>query len=287
MKARLQSGELDYKEVEITFPGRSMAPVSILGAGNFEQMEMDLQNMFEKIMPKQSQTRRLTVSQARPILLQQEIESLIDPEKINQAAVNLTEESGIVFIDEIDKITSDEGSSRGPDVSRQGVQRDLLPIVEGTTVNTKHGPVKTDHILFVAAGAFHRSKPSDLMPELQGRFPIRVEMHDLTRDDFARILREPRASLLRQYQALLGTEGITLEFTEAAIETMADIAYHVNRSTQNIGARRLHTILERVLEELSFDASDRTDKHVVIDEPQVRERLDALSQDEDLSRFIL
>ena len=169
---------------------------------------MDLQGMFEKIMPKQSQTRRLTVGQARPILLQQEIDALIDPEKINQAAVTLAEESGIVFIDEIDKITGDEGSGRGPDVSRQGVQRDLLPIVEGTTVNTKYGPVKTDHILFIAAGAFHRSKPSDLMPELQGRFPIRVELHDLTRDDFARILREPRASLLRQYQALLATEGI-------------------------------------------------------------------------------
>ena len=192
MKARLSAGELEDREVELTIPGRAMAPVSILGAGNMEQMEMDLQNMFEKIMPKQSQTRRLTVREARPVLLQQEIDALIDPEKINQTAVTLTEESGIVFIDELDKITSDEGSSRGPDVSRQGVQRDLLPIVEGTTVNTKYGPVKTDHVLFVAAGAFHRSKPSDLMPELQGRFPIRVEMHDLTRDDFARILREPR-----------------------------------------------------------------------------------------------
>ena len=171
MKARLQSGELEDREVEITFPGRSVAPVSILGAGNLEQMEMDLQNMFEKIMPKQSQTRKLPVRQARPILLQQEIDALLDPEKINQAAVSLAEESGIVFIDEIDKITTDEGSRRGPDVSRQGVQRDLLPIVEGTTVNTKHGPVKTDHILFIAAGAFHASKPSDLMPELQGRFP--------------------------------------------------------------------------------------------------------------------
>ena len=220
-------------------------------------------------------------------MLQQEIEALIDPEKINQAAVSLAEESGIVFIDEIDKITGDEGSRRGPDVSRQGVQRDLLPIVEGTTVNTKHGPVKTDHILFIAAGAFHRSKPSDLMPELQGRFPIRVEMHDLTRDDFARILREPRASLLRQYQALLGTEGINAGVHRAAIEAMADLAFHVNRSTQNIGARRLHTILERVLEDLSFDASDTTEKHVVIDEKLVRERLEALSQDEDLSRFIL
>jgi ATP-dependent HslUV protease ATP-binding subunit HslU len=278
MRARLVLGQLEDHEVEITFPGRSMAPVSILGAGNFEQMEMDIQGMFEKILPKATQTRRMTVSQARPILLQQEIDSLVDFDKIIQTALGLAEESGIIFLDEIDKITSDEGSRSGPDVSRQGVQRDLLPIVEGTTVNTKHGLVRTDHILFIAAGAFHRSKPSDLMPELQGRFPIRVEMHDLTRDDFARILREPRASLLRQYQALLATEGITLEFTDAAIEVMADLAYNVNRTTQNIGARRLHTILERVLEEL---------KHVVIDEPQVRERLEALSKDEDLSRFIL
>jgi ATP-dependent HslUV protease ATP-binding subunit HslU len=287
LKARLESGELEEREVEITLPGRSMAPVSILGAGNFEQMEMDLQNMFEKIMPKPSQTRRLTVKQARPVLLQQEIDSLIDPDKINQAAVNLAEESGIVFLDEIDKITGEDAPGRGPDVSRQGVQRDLLPIVEGTTVNTKHGPVKTDHVLFIAAGAFHRSKPSDLMPELQGRFPIRVEMHDLTRDDFARILREPRASLLRQYQALLATEGITLEFADAAIETMADLAFHVNRTTQNIGARRLHTILERVLEDLSFNAPDHPKKAVTIDESLVRERLEALSNDEDLSRFIL
>jgi ATP-dependent HslUV protease ATP-binding subunit HslU len=287
MKARLEAGELEDREVEITLPGRAMAPVSILGAGNFEQMEMDLQNMFEKIMPKPTQTRRMTVKQARPVLLQQEIDSLIDPEKINQAAVTLAEESGIVFLDEIDKIAGDESPGRGPDVSRQGVQRDLLPIVEGTTVNTKHGPVKTDHVLFIAAGAFHRSKPSDLMPELQGRFPIRVEMHDLTRDDFARILREPRASLLRQYQALLATEGITLEFADAAIETMADLAFQVNRSTQNIGARRLHTILERVLDELSFDAPDRPEKHVTIDDSLVRARLEALSKDEDLSRFIL
>jgi ATP-dependent HslUV protease ATP-binding subunit HslU len=287
MKGRLLAGELEDREVEVTFPGRPMAPVSILGAGNFEQMEMDIQGMFDKILPKATQTRRMTVGEARPILLQQEIDSLIDLDKITQAAVHLAEESGIIFIDEIDKITSDEGSRSGPDVSRQGVQRDLLPIVEGTTVNTKHGPVKTDHVLFIAAGAFHRSKPSDLMPELQGRFPIRVEMHDLTRDDFARILREPRASLLRQYQALLATEGITLEFADAAVEAMADLAYNVNRTTQNIGARRLHTILERVLEELSFDASDRADKHIVVDEALVRERLEALTRDEDLSRFIL
>jgi len=287
MKGRLLAGELEDREVDVTIPGRPMAPVSILGAGNFEQMEMDIQGMFDKVLPKATQTRRMTVDQARPILLQQEIDGLIDFDKITQAAVSLAEVSGIIFIDEIDKITSDEGSRSGPDVSRQGVQRDLLPIVEGTTVNTKHGPVKTDHVLFIAAGAFHRSKPSDLMPELQGRFPIRVEMHDLTRDDFARILREPRASLLRQYQALLATEGITLEFADAAIEAMADLAYKVNRTTQNIGARRLHTILERVLEELSFDASDRADKHVIVDEALVKERLEALSQDEDLSRFIL
>jgi ATP-dependent HslUV protease ATP-binding subunit HslU len=288
MKARLDAGELEGREVEITMPGRSMAPVSIFGAGNMEQMEMDLQGMFEKIAPKPPQTRRVTVAEARPLLVAQETEALIDPEKVQQAAVTLAEESGIVFLDEIDKIAGDDGGGgKGPDVSRQGVQRDLLPIVEGTTVTTKYGPVKTDYVLFIAAGAFHRSKPSDLMPELQGRFPIRVELQDLTRDDFARILREPRASLIRQYQALLSTEEVKLEFTPEAIDAMADLAFQVNRSTQNIGARRLHTILERVVEDLSFDAPERDDKHVVIDAPFVRERLETLAKDEDLSRFIL
>ncbi len=287
MKARLEAGEMEDREVEISVPGRSGAPVSVLGAANMEQMEMEIQGMLEKMLPKSNQSRKMTVKDARPILLAQETESLIDQDKVNQAAIALTEESGIVFLDEIDKIAGDEGSSRGPDVSRQGVQRDLLPIVEGTTVNTKYGPVKTDHVLFIAAGAFHRSKPSDLMPELQGRFPIRVELQDLTRDDFARILREPRASLIRQYEALLATEGITLEFTPDAIESMADYAFQVNRSTQNIGARRLHTILERVIEDLSFDASDRTEKHVVINAQEVHRRLEVLAKDEDLSRFIL
>jgi ATP-dependent HslUV protease ATP-binding subunit HslU len=288
MKTRLESGELEDREVAVTLPGKTIAPVSILGAGNMEQMEMDLQNMFEKIIPKGAQTRTMTVREARPLLLQQETEALIDPEKVNAAAVSLAEESGMVFLDEIDKIAGDEGGGgKGPDVSRQGVQRDLLPIVEGTTVNTKYGPVKTDHVLFFAAGAFHRSKPSDLMPEFQGRFPIRVELQDLTRDDFARILREPRASLLRQYQALLATEGLDVEFTPDAIDAMAEIAFQVNRSTQNIGARRLHTILERAVEDISFDAPDRAEKRVRIDAEYVRTRLDPLAKDEDLSRFIL
>ncbi len=289
MREKLRNGSLDDREVEITMPGRAVAPVSILGAGNMEQMEMDLQGMFEKMIPKPPQPRKMAVAQARPMLIAQEADAQLDTEKINQQAVALAEESGIIFLDEVDKIAGDpEGAGRGPDVSRQGVQRDLLPIVEGTTVNTKYGPVKTDHVLFIAAGAFHRSKPSDLMPELQGRFPIRVELTDLTRDDFARISREPRASLIRQYhQALLATEGLDVEFTPEAIDAMADYAFQVNRSTQNIGARRLHTILERVLEEMSFDAPDRAEKRVVIDAEQIKSRLDAIAGDEDLSRFIL
>ncbi len=288
MRSRLLAGELDDREVEITMPGRSVAPVSILGAGNMEQMEMDLQGMFEKILPKSSQTRKLTVKDAKPFLLAQETEALIEPDKVHQAAIHLAEESGMVFLDEIDKIAGDEGGGgKGPDVSRQGVQRDLLPIVEGTTVTTKYGPVKTDHVLFLAAGAFHRSKPSDLMPELQGRFPIRVELKDLTRDDFVRILKEPRASLVKQYQALLATDGVDLRIGDDAIDAMADLAHQVNRSTQNIGARRLHTILERVVEDVSFDAPDRSEKVVTIDAAYVRERLEAVVKDEDLSRYIL
>ena len=289
MKVQLDAGELEDRQVELIVPGRSAPPVSILGAANMEQMENDLQSMFEKFMPKNPQKRVVTVAEARPILIAQESEALIDSDKLNQAAVQLAEQSGIIFLDEIDKIAGGEdgGGGRGPDVSRQGVQRDLLPIVEGTTVTTKYGPVKTDHVLFIAAGAFHRSKPSDLMPELQGRFPIRVELQDLTRDDFIRIMREPRASLIRQYEALLATEGLAVTFADDAIDAMADLAHQVNRTTQNIGARRLHTILERVVEDLSFDAPDRAEKQVTIDAAYVRDRLDALAKDEDLSRFIL
>jgi ATP-dependent HslUV protease ATP-binding subunit HslU len=215
-----------------------------------------------------------------------EIESLIDKATVTERAVELVENDGIVFLDELDKVCGPQ-SGHGPDVSRQGVQRDLLPVVEGTTVNTRYGPVKTDHILFIAAGAFHNSKPSDLMPELQGRFPIRVELTDLTRADFLRILTEPKHALTKQYAELLGAEGVTLEFTPDGVEALAEIAFEVNRTTQNIGARRLHTILERVVEEISFEAPDIPSKRVTVDGAYVRQRLEGIWQKEDVSRFIL
>src|SRR5437660_7853453 len=250
-------------------------------------MDVDFQNMFEKLMPKQSQNRQIPLKDARRILLEQEAEALIDRQVVTEKAVELAENQGIIFLDEIDKVCG-PASAHGPDVSRQGVQRDLLPVVEGTTVNPKHGPVRTDHVLFIAAGAFHASKPADLMPELQGRFPIRVELSDLTRDDFLRILTEPKHSLTRQYAALLDAEGVALEFTKDGVEAVADIAYEVNRTTQNIGARRLHTILERVVEEISYLAPDQLPaKKVTVDAAYVRERLDGILKTEDLSRFIL
>jgi ATP-dependent HslUV protease ATP-binding subunit HslU len=251
-----------------------------------EQMDVDFQNMFERLMPRQSQQRQVPIREARRILLEQEAEALIDRQVVTEKAVDLAENHGIIFLDEIDKVCG-PASTHGPDVSRQGVQRDLLPVVEGTTVNTRYGPVRTDHILFIAAGAFHVSKPADLMPELQGRFPIRVELTDLKREDFLRILTEPKHALTRQYAALLATEGVALEFTADGIEGLADIAFEVNRTTQNIGARRLHTVLERVAEDISFRAPDLEDKRVVIDGKYVRERLDEVLQKEDLSKFIL
>ena len=242
--------------------------------------------MLEKMMPVRRESHRLSVREARKVLLAQESEKLVDREKIQQRAIERVEQSGIVFLDEIDKICGSE-SKHGPDVSRQGVQRDLLPIVEGSTVITKYGPVKTDHILFIAAGAFHGSKPSDLMPELQGRFPIRVELADLTKDDFVRILHEPRNSLTRQQVELLATEGVSIEFTEDAIDLMAQLAYDLNRRSQNIGARRLYTVIERVVEIISFDAPDLTEKKVSITADYVRQRLAGVVKDEDLSQFIL
>lgn len=285
LKARLEAGELEDRMVELSVEQKAV-PVQIFSNLGMEQMDVDFQNMFEKIMPKQNQQRQLPVKEARRVLLEQETEALIDRQVVTEKAVELAENQGIIFIDELDKVCG-PASGHGPDVSRQGVQRDLLPVVEGTTVNTRYGMVRSDHVLFIAAGAFHVSKPSDLMPELQGRFPIRVELTDLKRDDFLRILTEPKHSLTKQYAELLATEGVTLEFTPDGIEAVADIAFEVNRTAQNIGARRLHTILERVVEEISYEGPDRQEKHVRIDAGYVRGRLDTVLQKEDLSKFIL
>ena len=285
MKAKLETGELEEKMVELSIEQRQV-PVQIFSNMGMESMDVDLQNMFEKIMPRGNQARQITVKEARKILMEQETEALIDRAVVTEKAIELAENQGIIFIDEIDKVCG-PSSGHGPDVSRQGVQRDLLPVVEGTTVNTKYGPVKTDHILFIAAGAFHTSKPADLMPELQGRFPIRVELTDLTKGDFLRILTEPKYALTKQYSELMATEGVQLEFTADGISELADIAFDVNRTTQNIGARRLHTILERVVEEVSYESSDLTEKHILIDAKYVRDKIGEILKKEDLSKFIL
>jgi ATP-dependent HslUV protease ATP-binding subunit HslU len=285
MKARLEAGELEDRQVELSVEQRAV-PVQIFSNLGMENMDVDFQNMFEKLMPKQSQNRQMPIGAARKVLLEQETEALIDRQTVNEKAVELAENQGIVFIDEIDKVAGN-ATGHGAEVSRQGVQRDLLPVVEGTTVNTRYGPVRTDHILFIAAGAFHMSKPSDLMPELQGRFPIRVELTDLKREDFLRILTEPKHALTKQYAELLGTEGVQLEFTRDGIEALADTAFEVNRITQNIGARRLHTILERVVEEISYQAPDLAKKKLTIDAAYVRGRLAEIMEKEDLAKFIL
>jgi ATP-dependent HslUV protease ATP-binding subunit HslU len=285
MRARLEAGDLEERSVELNVEQKAV-PVQIFSNLGMEQMDMDFQSMFERIMPKQAQQRQVSIREARRILLEQETENLIDRQVVAEKAVELAENQGIVFVDELDKICGPQ-SSHGPDVSRQGVQRDLLPVVEGTTVNTRYGPVRTDYVLFIAAGAFHLSKPSDLMPELQGRFPIRVELTDLKREDFLRILTEPKHALTKQYAELLATEGVELTFSPDGLEALADIAFEVNRTTQNIGARRLHTILERVVEEVSFEGPDLADKRVVINGNYVRERLTSILEKEDMTRFIL
>jgi len=284
MRAMLATGELDQRRVEVAMEQKQI-PMMLTGIG-MEQMDLDLQSMFERILPRHTSRREMTVAEARIILFEQECEELINRDKVQAEAIDLAENTGIVFIDEMDKIVASE-HAHGADVSRQGVQRDLLPIVEGTTVQTRYGFVKTDHVLFIAAGAFHRAKPSDLMPELQGRFPIRVELNELTREDFVRIMTEPKGALTKQYRALLETEGVELVFEDEAVESLAAYAYQVNQTTQNIGARRLYTIMERMLEELSFEAPDMKRGRVVINKAYVTERLDELSQDEDLSKFIL
>ncbi len=285
MKARLEAGELEDRLVELNVEQKT-TPMQIFTNLGMEQMDIDMQGMFERLLPRQSQQRQIPLREARRLLLEQETDALIDRQVVTEKAVELTENQGIIFVDELDKICG-PASAHGPDVSRQGVQRDLLPVVEGTTVNTRYGPVRSDHILFIAAGAFHVSKPADLMPELQGRFPIRVELTDLNREDFLRILTEPKHSLTKQYAALLATEGVSLEFTPDGIEALADVAFEVNRTTQNIGARRLHTILERVVEDVSFAGPDLSDKRVRIDGDYVRGRLNEILQKEDLSKFIL
>ena len=281
----LEAGQMEERTVSIITETRAI-PMIMGNMPGMESMEMDFQEIFEKIAPKNRTKRELTVKEARDFLIEQESDRLLNKEKIQAAAIELAENLGIIFIDEIDKIVASE-KQHGADVSRQGVQRDLLPIVEGTTVQTKYGYVKTDHILFIAAGAFHRANPSDLMPELQGRFPIRVELKDLTKEDFVRILTEPDGSLTKQYNALMQTEKVELQYLPDGIDVLAGYAFEINQKMQNIGARRLYTIMERLLEELSFDAPDRPGETVIVNAEYVRERIDELCQDEDLSKFIL
>ena len=281
----LESGKMEERTVSIVTETRAM-PMIMGNMPGMESMELDFQEIFEKIAPKHRTKRELTVKEAREFLIEQESDRLLNKEKIQSVAIELAENLGIIFIDEIDKIVASE-KQHGADVSRQGVQRDLLPIVEGTTVQTKYGYVKTDHVLFIAAGAFHRANPSDLMPELQGRFPIRVELKDLTKEDFVRILTEPDGSLTKQYQALMQTEQVELQFNPDGIDALAGYAFETNQKMQNIGARRLYTIMERLLEELSFDAPEKPGEKVFVDAEYVRNRIDKLCKDEDLSKFIL
>jgi ATP-dependent HslUV protease ATP-binding subunit HslU len=291
MREQLRTGRLDERTVELDVRDTAMPSFEIIAGSSVEEVGVNLKDMMGNMFGGRTKTRRLKVPEALEHLVSEESARLVDMESVSRTAVQRVEQAGIIFIDEIDKIASRDAMSgtggHGPDVSREGVQRDILPIVEGTTVNTKHGMVKTDHILFIAAGAFHVSKPSDLIPELQGRFPIRVELEPLTRDDFVRILTEPRSALVKQYVALIGTEDIALTFTADAVERVADFAARVNEMTENIGARRLHTVMERLLDELSFDASDRGDKAVTIDEAYVDRMLADIVKNEDLSRYIL
>lgn len=285
IRTKLNNGEMEDKIVELTITQKAMPP-GIFATIGADGMESDMQSFLEKIIPSQSQRRRLPIREARKIIFAEQCDTLIDPEKVNELAIKRTESSGIIFLDELDKLAG-TGTNNTPDISRQGVQRDLLPIVEGCTVNARIGQVRTDHILFIAAGAFHGAKPSDLMPELQGRFPIRVELDDLGKEDFLRILTEPENALTKQQIALLATEGVKLSFTEDAIEAMADAAVQVNESSQSIGARRLYTIMERVIESLSFEADQRAGQSQEIDAQYVQRELEDITADKDLSRYIL
>jgi len=288
IRERLAAGELEKEMIEIEVEDTSPTMLDMLsGQGGDMGMGMNMQEMFGQLLPKRTKKRKLPVKEARKVLTQEEANKLIDMDDVIQESIRRAEQSGIIFIDEIDKIASPSRGGSGPDVSREGVQRDILPIVEGSTVVTKYGPVKTDYVLFVAAGAFHIAKPADLIPELQGRFPIRVELNDLTMDDFVRILTEPQNALTKQYTALLETEGIRIEFSEEAIRELAAIAADVNRNTENIGARRLHTILEKLLEDLSFEAPELNLDHITITPEYVRDKVGDIAQNRDLSQYIL
>ncbi len=286
LREQLRGGRLDQRTVEIDVREQSFPSFEIISGSSVEEVGINLKEMMPGMFGGRSRKRRLKVPEAFEQLTQEEEHKLIDMDSVARTAVQRVEQGGIIFVDEIDKIAGREGG-QGPDVSREGVQRDILPIVEGTTVNTKYGIVRTDHLLFIAAGAFHVSKPSDLIPELQGRFPIRVELESLGRDDFVRILTEPKNALVKQYIALLDTEGITLTFTEDAIDRIATLAMEVNDRTENIGARRLHTVMEKLLDEISFEGPDLVDKSVTIDDAYVRRMLDDIVGNEDLSRYIL
>jgi ATP-dependent HslUV protease ATP-binding subunit HslU len=286
LRQQLREGKLDERTVEIDVRERNFPSFEILTNQGVEEMDVNIKDMLPNIFGQRTKKRKMKVNEAFEYLIQEEEQRLIDMDQVTRMAIDRVENSGIVFLDEIDKIAGREGG-HGPDVSREGVQRDILPIVEGTTVNTRYGMVRTDHILFIAAGAFHVSKPSDLIPELQGRFPIRVELQSLTMEDFVRILTEPKSSLVKQYTALLETEGVKLDFTPEALDEIAHFAFRVNESTENIGARRLHTIMERVLDELSFDAPEKKGQAVTVDADYVRKMLTDIVKDQDLSRYIL
>jgi ATP-dependent HslUV protease ATP-binding subunit HslU len=286
LRQQLREGKLDDRIVELEVREKSFPAFEIISNQGVEEMDVNIKDMLPNIFGSRSKKRKMKVSEAFDYLVQEEESRLIDMDQVTRIAVERAEQSGIIFIDEIDKIAGREGG-HGPDVSREGVQRDILPIVEGTTVNTRYGMIRTDHILFIAAGAFHVSKPSDLIPELQGRFPIRVELQSLTIEDFIKILTEPKSSLTKQYMALLETEGVKLEFTQEALEEVARFAFRVNEGTENIGARRLHTIMERVLDQISFEAPDLKDKNVNVDADYVRKMLTDIVKDQDLSRYIL
>ena len=286
LRQQLREGKLDDRMVEIDVRERNFPSFEILTNQGVEEMDVNIKDMLPSIFGQRTKKRKMKVNEAFEYLIQEEEQRLIDMDQVTRVAIDRVENSGIVFLDEIDKIAGREGG-HGPDVSREGVQRDILPIVEGTTVNTRYGMVRTDHILFIAAGAFHVSKPSDLIPELQGRFPIRVELQSLTMEDFVRILTEPKSSLVKQYTALLETEGVKLEFTPESLDEIAHFAFRVNESTENIGARRLHTIMERVLDELSFEAPEKKGQSVTVDAEYVRKMLTDIVKDQDLSRYIL